>query len=322
MYEHIARNKRDSALLILAIAALLLLLGYVFARAFGAPSEMGIGVALVVAVVTFLVSYYGGDSIVLGVSGAREIQKKDHLQLFNIVEEMAIASGLPMPRIYIIEDSAPNAFATGRSPQKASIAVTRGLLEKLNRDELQGVIAHEMAHIQNYDIRLSMLLAILVGGIALLCDMFWRSFRYGGIRRRSDDRRGGGQEQIIFLILAVILAILAPIVAKLLELAVSRRREYLADAAAALMTRYPEGLASALEKIGNDREVLEVANRATQHLYIVNPIKSFEERAERLTDTHPPIRERIRRLREMAFQDETPEARRQGKTFPTSFPHG
>ncbi|MBI3909624.1 MAG: M48 family metalloprotease [Armatimonadetes bacterium] len=304
MYEQIARNKRHSALLVLAVVILLMVLGAVFAGAVEAPWWTGLAGASVAAGITFLISYYGGSAILLGVSGARPIQKRDHPQLFNVVEEMAIASGLPMPRIYIIEDSAPNAFATGRSPDQAAIAVTRGLLNKLSRDELQGVIAHEMAHIQNFDIRLSMLLAVLVGSIALLCDLFLRMVRHVRIGGDDDDRGSAGL-QVFFLALGLLLAIVAPIFAKLLELAVSRRREYLADATGALLTRYPEGLASALQKISDDPEVLEVANRATQHLYIINPIKSFEERAAGLFDTHPPIQDRIRRLHEMAFKGDS-----------------
>lgn len=295
MYEQIARNKRASALLVVGMALFLALLGGVFAGAEQAPPWTGVAVALVVALVTGLVSYYGGTGILMGVSGARRVGKADQPQLFNVVEEMAIASGLPMPAVYLIDDTAPNGFATGRDPEHAAIAVTRGLLEKLNRSELQGVIAHEMAHLRNRDSLLSMLLAVMVGSVALLCDFFWRSG--GWVRRRSDDSdKGGGQLQIFFLLLALVLALVAPLAAKLIELAVSRRREYLADATAVQLTRYPDGLASALRKIQDDPEVLEVANRATQHLYIVNPIKSFEERASSLFSTHPPTAERIRRL--------------------------
>ncbi|MCC6730905.1 MAG: M48 family metalloprotease [Chthonomonadales bacterium] len=304
MYEQIARNRRDSALLVTVVTVLLLGLGYVIARAWGMPGWGGLAIAAAVAGFTFLISYYQGDAILLGVSRARQIEKKDNPQLFNVVEEMAIASGLPLPRVFVIDDSAPNAFATGRDPRSASVAVTTGLLSKLNRDELQGVIAHEMSHIRNLDIRLSMLLAVMVGSIALLSDMFVRSTWYGGGSRRRSSRENDGQA--VFAILALVLAILAPLFAKMLEMAVSRRREYLADASGALITRYPAGLASALEKISSDREVLEVANRATQHLYIVNPIRSFEQRAAGLFDTHPPINERVQRLRAMALQPASP----------------
>src|ERR671933_710360 len=207
---------------------------------------------------------------------------------------MAIAAGLPMPKVYIIDDSAPNAFATGRDPQHASVAVTSGLLEKLDRDELQGVIAHEMSHVGNYDIRYAMLVGVLVGTTVLISDFFLRGLWFGGGRRREG---GGGQAQLIMMIIAIVLAILAPLFARLLQLSISRQREYLADATAVKLTRNPKGLADALQKISDDREVLEVANRATAHLYIVNPIKRFEKRAKGVFSTHPPIEERIQILR-------------------------
>jgi heat shock protein HtpX len=203
-----------------------------------------------------------------------------------------------VPVIYVIDDTAPNAFATGRDPKHASVAITTGLMQKLNREELQGVMAHELSHVGNRDILYATMVGILVGSIAMMSDFFMRSFFWGGGRRRRDNE-GGGAAGIILFIITILLAILAPICAKLLQLAVSRQREYLADASAAMLTRYPEGLASALEKIAHDKEVLEVANRATQHLYIVNPIKPFEKRASSLFSTHPPIEERIARLRAM-----------------------
>jgi heat shock protein HtpX len=241
-------------------------------------------------------SYYGGKKIVLATSHAKRVDRRYNQQLFNIVEEMSIASGLPMPEVYVVNDSAPNAFATGRDPQHSAVAVTTGLLDKLDRDELTGVIAHEMSHIRNYDIRYMMLMGVLVGVVALLSDFMLRSFFWGG---GSNRRRGKGGGAWPLLILALVLAILAPIISKLIQLAVSRRREFLADASAAELTRFPEGLARALLKISGDKEVLEVANRATQHLYIVNPIKSFESRAKTLFSTHPPIQERVQRLRSM-----------------------
>src|SRR5919202_2005336 len=209
---------------------------------------------------------------------------------------MTIAAGLPMPKVYIIDDTAPNAFATGRDPEHASVAVTSGLLEKLNRDELQGVIAHEMSHVGNFDIRYAMLVGILVGTTVLISDFFLRGLWFGGGRggRRGG---GGGNLQLIMVVIAIVLAILAPLFARLLQLSISRQREYLADATAVQLTRNPKGLADALQKISSDREVLEVANRATAHLYIVNPIKKFEKRAKGLFSTHPPIEERIQILR-------------------------
>ena len=225
-----------------------------------------------------------------------------HQQLLNVVREMSIAS-VPMPKVYVIDDTAPNAFATGRDPQHASVAVTSGLLEKLDREELQGVLGHEMSHVRNYDIRFALLVGVLVGSIALLADMFLRFTFWGGGRRSGGDRdRGGGGLVIILFVLALLLAIIAPIIGRLVQLAVSRRREELADVSAVELTRNPLGLARALRTISDDPEVLEVANRATQHLYIVNPIKSFENRAKSMWDTHPPIAERIAVLKGLAGQ--------------------
>jgi len=302
MYDQIAANKRDSVLLLAGVMLLLLGIGYVFARAEALPPEFGLLVAACVGVVAWLMAYFGGSSMVLAASNARQVTHDTSPQLFNVVEEMALASGLPMPKVYVIDDPAPNAFATGRSPETASLAITTGLLQKLNRDELQGVMAHEMSHVRNFDTRLMMLLTVLVGGIVLAADAFWRISYFGGGRRSRDDDSGGGQLQMLFFVLAIVLAILAPIFAKLLEMAVSRQREYLADASAALITRYPEGLASALEKISADPAPLQAANRATQHLYIVSPLKGAAQKAAGLFDTHPPIEDRVRRLRAMEGQ--------------------
>lgn len=303
MYDQIAENKRNSFLLIFIILFILVLCGYFIGQANGA-GLFGLVIAFAVSFLLIIFSYFSGDKAVLAASSAQRIEKKDNPQLFNVVEEMSIAAGIPMPRVYIIDDTAPNAFACGRKPELASIAVTTGLLSKLNRDELQGVIAHEMSHIKNYDILYAVLVAILVGTVALLCDIFRRSLYYGtfssGRRRSSSDSNNSGVVLLMIFIIAIVLSILAPIFAQLLQLAISRQREYLADASGAQLTRYPEGLARALEKIANDKEVLEVANRATQHLYIVNPIKPFETRAQNnIFSTHPPIEERIRRLRSM-----------------------
>ncbi len=296
MYSAMETNRRNSFLLVVGITALLVVLGYFLGNYWGS-GYFGIGLAMVIAVTMSLTAYYSGDKMILAMSRAKRIEKKDNPQLFNVVEELSIAAGLPMPAVYVIEDSAPNAFATGRDPEHAAIAITTGLLEKLNRDELQGVIAHEMSHIGNRDILYATMVGILVGTIVMVSDFFLRSFFWTGGRRRKKGGQGGGGA--IILVIAILLAILAPLFAKLLQLAVSRQREYLADATAVKLTRYPDGLASALEKIANDREVLEVANRATQHLYIVNPIKPFEKRAKSLFSTHPPIGERIARLRAM-----------------------
>jgi len=295
MYEHIERNARVTWLLLAFFVLLVLALGY----AIGMVSEFGyaaVPLAAVFAAVSATTSYLYGDRVVLAVSSAREVTHDAQPLLHNTVEGLAIAAGVPKPRVYLIADSAPNAFATGRNPQHASIAVTTGLLEKLDRLELEGVIAHEMAHIQHMDIRLSTLVVVLVGTVVLVSDWFWRSMRWGG-RRRSRD--GGGAGAVLAL-LAIVLAIFAPLAAQLIRFAVSRRRELLADAGGAMLTRYPAGLASALAKLDADREPLEVANKATAHLYIVNPLKAWGGSLNAFFNTHPPIAERVRRLREMA----------------------
>jgi heat shock protein HtpX len=297
MYDAIAANRRNTFFLIAAMAAVLMLIGYAFGLYFGL-GEGGLIIAGLVALVWIGISYFHGDSILLAASRAHEIQKADHPQLFNVVEELTIAAGLPMPKIYIIEDSAPNAFATGRDPHNASVAITRGLLEKLNREELQGVMAHELSHIQNRDILYATLIGAIAGAIILISDVFLRSLRFSAGKRSSRSSKGGGGVALIVL-LGMILAILAPVIARLLQLAVSRQREYLADASAAFMTRYPEGLASALEKIARDPDPLEVASRATQHLYIVNPFEKDRWSLDSLWSTHPPLEERIKRLRAM-----------------------
>jgi len=307
-YREIARNRRRSWMLMAAVVVVLGLLG----GAIGYASGFGWGgvvMALVVATAMSVGSFFAGDALVMATSGAREVDRarppERYQQLLNVVEEMRLASGLPPPRVFVIDDSAPNAFATGRDPKHASVAVTTGLLEKLDREELQGVIGHEMSHIGNLDIRFTLLVGVLVGSIALLADWFLRFTFWGGGRRRDSDRGGGGggggAAALIFA-LAIVLAVVAPLIGRLVQASVSRTRESLADSTAVELTRNPIGLARALRTISDDREVLEVANRATQHLYIVNPIKSFEERAKSLWDTHPPIGERIRALENIAGQ--------------------
>jgi heat shock protein HtpX len=305
-YREIARNRRRSWLLIAAVIVVLGLLG----GAIGYASGFGWGgvvMAVLVAGALSVGSFFAGDALVMATSGAREIDRAKppdrYQQLVNVVEEMRLAGGLPPPRIWVIEDSAPNAFATGRDPRHASVAVTTGLLDKLDREQLQGVIGHEMSHVGNLDIRFTLLVGVLVGSIALLADWFLRFTFWGGGRRSGGDSdRGGGGAAALIFILALVLAVVAPLIGRLVQAAVSRSRESLADATAVELTRNPIGLARALRTISDDREVLEVANRATQHLYIVNPIKSFEERAKSLWDTHPPIGERIRALEGIAGQ--------------------
>jgi heat shock protein HtpX len=305
-YREIAGNRRRSWLLVIVVVIVLGLLGGTIGYATGFGWG-GVVLAVAVGVALSLGSFFAGDSLVMATSGAREIGRENppesYRQLVNIVEEMRLAGGLPPPRVWVIDDTAPNAFATGRDPKHASVAVTTGLLQKLDREQLQGVIGHEMSHIGNLDIRFTLLVGVLVGSIALLADWFLRFTFWGGGRRGSSDSdRGGGGAQAVIFIVAIVLAVLAPLIGRLVQAAVSRSRESLADASAVELTRNPVGLARALRTISDDPEVLEVANRATQHLYIVNPIKSFEERAKSLWDTHPPIGERIRALEAIAGQ--------------------
>lgn len=292
MYDQISSNKWKSWGLIIVFILIVLAVGFVFAQYTQSPWIMP--VAVVAAIAMTFSSYYYSDRIVLAMSQARPAEKPRYAHLINSVEGLAIASGIPAPKVYVIDDTAPNAFATGRDPEHGVICVTTGLLQKLNRIEVEGVIAHEMGHIKNYDIRFATLVAVLVGIVALLSDWMLRSFRF---RRRSSSRDGGAG--LIWLVIAIVFAILAPITAALMQAALSRRREYLADASGALLTRYPKGLADALEKIAADPEPLGVANKATAHLYIYNPLKDIGGTVNKLFSTHPPIEERVRRLRAM-----------------------
>ncbi len=288
----------------MGMGACLLILGYLIGSVVdprsGGPA--GVGVAVLLWSVMSLVGYFSGDSIFLAASKAKLVTPEVHPRLFNVVEEMKIAQGLSaMPKVYIIDDSAPNAFATGRKPENCAIAVTAGLLSQLNRDELQGVVAHEMSHIGNRDVQFMTFAGILLGGIVLISHFFARSVFYSsGSSRRFSGGKGGGQAQAIILAVALVFAILAPILARLLYFAISRRREYLADASAARLTRYPEGLASALEKISASTADLSSANKVTAPMYIVNPLKPKGRRLSDLTSTHPPISQRIKILRGMA----------------------
>lgn len=298
IYNRIDQNLRNTFLLMAVFAALLTTLIWVFAQAWGYDSvgTLGLaGITLLITGVINLFSWYFSDQIALAVAQAREIDRENYPELFTLIDGLCIGAGVPAPKIYLIDDTAPNAFATGRDPQHSAIAVTKGLLQKLDRRELEGVLAHELMHIQNRDTLYMTIVVILVGFIALLTDIFSRSMWYGGGRRNRSGGNGGG----IFVLIGLLLALLAPLIAQLLKFAVSREREYLADASAALLTRYPEGLARALEKISADAEPLEVANKATAHMYIVNPLNEWRGAINNLFSTHPPINERVARLRQM-----------------------
>jgi len=292
IYNQISSNKRKSVLLIGAFLILLIAVGWGVSGYYGDPIFLYI--AVVISFTQAGVGYYYGDKIALATSKATAITGKENRQtkqLVNLVHNLSITAGTPTPKVYLINDSAPNAFATGRDPKHASIAVTTGLVEKLEDEELQGVLAHELSHIKNYDIRVMSLVVVLVGIIAVVSDFFLRSMFWG--RRSYNKNNSGG----VMIIIALVLAILAPIASTLIQLAVSRKREFLADASGALLTRYPEGLASALQKISADKEPLEVANRGTAHLYISSPFK--KENISSWFSTHPPVDERVKRLREM-----------------------
>ena len=298
-YTQVSSNRFKTWLIMLFFAFFVTFVFYIFASAYGfdAPSALGIsGIALIIAGIMNFVSYYTSDKLVMAISGAKQIQKKDNPDLFRTVENLCIASGLPMPKIYIIDDTAPNAFATGRDPKHAAIAFTTGILSKLSKLELEGVTAHELSHVGNYDTRLMTIVSILVGTVALAADFFLRISFYS---RGDRDDRGSNA---IFLVLGLVMAILAPIVAMLIQLAISRKREFLADASGALLTRNPDSLADALLKISKDKEPLEAANKATAHLYIANPLKNQKNAIglfAALFNTHPPIDKRVKALREM-----------------------
>jgi len=300
MWEQIRSNQTRSVVLVAGMGVILLLIGYLVGIIFFDNAIGGLVIAFIVWGVMSLVGYYQGDSILLGMARARKISHDDHPRLYNIVEEMKIASGLEkVPDIYIIDDPAPNAFAVGRNPDKAAVAITTGLLQKLNRDELQGVIGHEIAHIKNRDVLLMAISSVLLGTIVILAWYATRLMFFGGMARSRRSSSSGGSGQIIILVVAIALIILAPIMAQLIYFAISRKREYMADASSALYTRYPEGLASALEKIAASTSQLKSANQATAPMYIMNPFRKEKRPASNLTSTHPPISERVRILRSM-----------------------
>ncbi|HCM82075.1 TPA: zinc metalloprotease HtpX [Patescibacteria group bacterium] len=275
-------------------------LAYVFGQALGYGNSF-IGIAVLLSVGSSFISYFFGDQIVLAMSGARHATRKKDFNFFTVTENLSLASGLPMPKLYVIEDTAINAFATGRDPKHAVLCLTSGLLMRLERREIEGVVAHELSHVENYDIRMMAIVAVLVGTVAYASDFFMRSLWWGGSAGGRSDRDSDRDNNGIFLVIGIVLAIVSPLIAMLIQMAISRKREYLADASGVLLTRYPEGLARALEKISKDKEVLEAATNATAHLFIANPFKGKQFGAwfAGLFDTHPPIEERIKILRAM-----------------------
>lgn len=294
MYSQIDSNKRKSVFLITFFIMFIIGLGYVYSMAIGDETYSVVWIAIVISILSTLVSYFQGDKIALWSSGARPIGEAENKYVYRIIENLCITAGMPVPKIYIIEDPAINAFATGRKPELASIAITRGAIEKLENEELEGVLAHELSHIQNYDIRFMTLVAVMVGAVSILAHIFLRSrLLFGGGRDRNS---GGGQIMMIFMLVGIVLAILSPIIAELIKLAISRKREYLADASGSLLTRYPEGLARALEKIAaNDDQSMPEVSRATAHLFLVNPFKASTLKS--LFSTHPPLADRVAKLR-------------------------
>ena len=299
VYNQISTNRWRTIFLMAGFTVLIVVVAYILVVALGfeGPGAISfVGIFLIISALINLGSYYWSDKIVLGMTGAKQIEKKDNLTLFRTVENLTIASGSPMPKIFIIDDSALNAFATGRNPKNASIVFTTGLLEELDKLELEGVASHELSHVRNFDTRLMSIVVVLVGMIVLLVDVFLRSLWWGGFGR---SRRGGGGG--VLLLLGVLVAIIAPILAQLIKLAISRRREFLTDASGALLTRHPEGLASALLKISHDKSLLKHTNNATAHLYIESPFKGQQAKnwLVSLFSTHPPVEERVKALREM-----------------------
>ncbi|HJX45547.1 MAG TPA: M48 family metallopeptidase [Patescibacteria group bacterium] len=307
IYESVSANKRKSAVIIVCFIIFIALAIYFISQAFALylgyqPGGLGIvGLSLIISGLMSLIGYYYSDKIVLTISRARPALRNRDFEFYTVAENLSIASGIPKPKLYVIEDSAPNAFATGRDPEHAVICATTGLLQKLDRTELEGVIGHEMSHIKNYDSRLMSVVAVLVGTVALLGDWLIRIRWFGG---RDDSDREGNQLGVIMMVIGILFAILSPIVAQLIQLAISRRREFLADSGSVAITRQPNGLISALEKIASDTEPLEAANKATAHLYIINPFKgktkSAVSRFSNLFNTHPPVDERIKALQQMA----------------------
>lgn len=292
--SQIRSNVQKTYFMMAFFVVFVVLVGYVLGNALGYGNSWMLG-AVLFSVISSFISYYWGDKIVLAMSGARPADRRRDFDLYTVTENLCIAAGLPKPKLYVIDDTAMNAFATGRDPEHAVVCATTGIVQKLERRELEGVIAHELSHVKNFDIRLMAVVAVLVGTVAFLADMFMRSLWWGGHRDR-DNEKGTGQ---LMIAVGIVLAIVTPLIAQIIKLAISRKRELLADASAANLTRYPEGLARALEKLSKDKEVLEAATNATAHLYITNPFKGkqFSAWFSGLFNTHPPIDERIKILR-------------------------
>ncbi|MFH1430296.1 MAG: M48 family metallopeptidase [Candidatus Uhrbacteria bacterium] len=298
MYSHITANKRKTWVLIALFVVIIVVLGFAYDKTLGAGAGYGgVLIASIIAVAMTLTSYYRGDRIALWSSGARLVTKREAPALYRIVENLAITSGLQTPKVYIIQDPAINAFATGRDPTHASIAVTSGAIDRLTNEELEGILAHELAHVRNYDMRVMTIVVVLVGTIAIMSELLIRSHILSSRR----DNREGSQFGLILVVVGILLAILAPLAAELIKLAVSRKREFLADADGAMLTRYPEGLAHALEKIAAANQPMLRASTATAHLFIANPFGNRKRRFARLFSTHPPIQDRIRILRSMSI---------------------
>lgn len=294
MYSQITSNKRQSVVLVMVFIIVIIGLGFLFDITNNMGNYTGVFFAIIFSFVMTMISYFQGDKIALFSSGAKQINQEENPYVYRMVENLCITSGLPVPKVHIIQDEAINAFATGRNPATASIAVTTGAIEKLTNEELEGVLAHEMSHVQNYDIRFMTLVAVLVGSISILANILLRST---WLPKRNNDREGGNLG-LILMVVGIVFAILSPIIAELIKLAISRRREYLADASGSLLTRYPEGLANALEKIAAENQPMKTANQATAHLFFASPFSG--KKLSSFFATHPPIEERIKKLRGMA----------------------